>query len=170
MFTSPPPSQGALGRGSSRPRGRHSTFEASFGRFFGSSIFDWFFDAILHRFGLPKWSPNRPKIVKKSDFFVDWRWKRFLQVSSCFLSSFLHRLRDLRTSISKRPYSTFWGFFAFPKIASRTTSKWFLTSQRLQKTLKNPPKVLPEAFKKQHRKKKRFFIVFFHQKYPPRGP
>ena len=68
MFTSPPPSQGAPGPGSTRLRGRRSTFEASFGRFFGVSIFDSIFDAILHRFWLPKWSQNGAKIDQNQTF------------------------------------------------------------------------------------------------------
>ena len=84
MFTSPPPSQWALELRMLTLNGPRSTFEPSFCRFFGVTIFDLFFDTILHRFWLPKWSQNGAKIDQKSDFFVDWRWKRFLQVSSCF--------------------------------------------------------------------------------------
>ena len=84
-----------------------SPFKPSFGRFFGVSIFDSIFDAFLHRLWLPKWSKMEPKSNKKCDFFVDRRWKRFLHVSSRFLSSFLHQPLDPRTLISKRPYGTF---------------------------------------------------------------
>ena len=160
MFTSPPPSQWAPGPGSSRPRGPRSTFEASFGRFFGVSIFDWFFDTIFHRFWLPNWSQNGAKIDQKSDFFVDWRCRCFFHVSTCFLRSFLHQLLNLRTLISKRPYGTFSCFFAFQKIASRTTSKLFLTPQKLKKTSQNTLKVVPKARKKQHRKNIWFFYIF----------
>ena len=61
------------------------------------------FDRFLLQFG----SILGAKIDSKSDVFVDWRWNRFLHVSSCFLSSCFHQRWDLRTSISKRPYSTF---------------------------------------------------------------
>ena len=102
-----------------------------------------------------------------SDFFVDWRWERFLQVSSCSLSSFLHRLLDLRTSISKRPYDTFWGFYAFQKIASRTISKWILTSRRLQKTLENHQKCSPKRLKNSIEKRSDFLLIF-SPKIPPK--
>ena len=164
----PPPSQRALGTKSSPVRHAHSPFERCFDWFFRVSIFDSFFDEIFHRLSLPKWCPNGVKIDQKSDFFVDCRWKCFFQVSSRFLSSFLHQPLDLRTSIFAIPYSVFEGFFTFQKIASRTTSKWFLTSQKLQKTVQNRPKLVPETQKKQHRRKIRFFI-FVSPKLPPKG-
>ena len=119
----PPPSQRALGPGSSPVNYRRSSFKRYLGRIFRVSIFDSFFDAILHRFWLPKWSQNGLQINQKSDFFIDCRWKCFFQVSSRFLSSFLHQLLDSRTSNFAIPYSVFEGFFDFQKIASRTTSK-----------------------------------------------
>ena len=119
----PPPSQRALGTKSSRPRSRRSTYKRYLDRFFRVSIFHWFW--------LPKWSQNGLQLDQKSDFFIDNRWKCFFQVSSRFLSSCLHQLLDSRTSNFAIPYNVFEGFFDFQKIVSRTTSKWFLTSQNL---------------------------------------
>ena len=77
----------------------------------------------LMRFYIDFGPQNGIRIDKKSDFFIDYRWKCFFQVSSRFLSSFLHQLLDSRTSNFAIPYSVFEGFFDFQKIASRTTSK-----------------------------------------------
>ena len=160
MFTSPPPSQWALESRSVVPRSGNSTLEPSFCRFFGVSIFDSFLDTILHRCWLPKWTQNGAKIDEKSDFFVDWRCRCFFHVSTCFSSSFFHELLNLRTLISKRPYRIFWCFFVFHKIASRTSSKWFLASRRLQKTPKNQPKGTQKLVKNRI-KKTCVFLTFF---------
>ena len=132
-FPSPPPSQRALGTKSSRPRGARSSLSAILIDFLGYRFSTHF----LMRFYIDFGSPNGVKIDQKSDFFVDCRWKCFFQVSSRFLSSFLHQPLDLRTSMFAILYDVFEGFFTFQKIASRTTSKWFLTSQKLQKTFQN---------------------------------
>ena len=108
-FPSPPPSQRTLGTKSPTFRGGRSTFERYFDWFFRVSIFDSFFDAILHRFWLPKWKQNRSKI---------WLFRRLsLEVFFSGLKSLLKLIFASTAGPANLDFCNtlhcFWKFFHF---------------------------------------------------------
>ena len=122
MFTSPPPSQWALELLMLTPNGSRSTFEPSFCRFFGVSIFDLFFDSIFHRFWLPNGSKLEPKSIKNLTFSSIGAGSVFCRSQAASGAHVCINFGTCEPRFRSDPTALLF-FFTFQKIASRATSE-----------------------------------------------